>query len=94
MGNPLTEKTKAKKLIQIGSRNAVNRYKKARYKAKKRILGTAIRGICRICLKMFPKEELTVDHIVPVFKGGTNDLVNLQLLCSPCHVEKGYEDWT
>lgn len=32
--------------------------------------------------------DLEVDHIVPVVKGGSDDLDNLQLLCKPCHHEK------
>lgn len=31
-------------------------------------------------------EEL--DHIVPLWKGGSNDPANLQWLCKPCHAEK------
>ena len=29
-----------------------------------------------------------VDHITPLFKGGTNDVENLQALCYPCHKDK------
>lgn len=32
--------------------------------------------------------ELEVDHIVPVARGGTNDLGNLQTLCRPCNQGK------
>jgi 5-methylcytosine-specific restriction protein A len=32
-----------------------------------------------------------VDHIVPVADGGTDDPLNLRLLCIPCHVAVGYE---
>ena len=28
------------------------------------------RGICHYCGKKFPREELTLDHIVPVARGG------------------------
>jgi hypothetical protein len=33
--------------------------------------------------------HLTVDHIVPIAKGGTNDIENLQCLCQTCNMIKG-----
>ncbi|WP_296796289.1 HNH endonuclease [uncultured Methanobrevibacter sp.] len=33
--------------------------------------------------------KLHVDHIMPVSKGGTNDLDNLQTLCAQCNLGKG-----
>lgn len=29
------------------------------------------------------------DHIVPLKAGGTNDILNIQLLCKPCNLSKG-----
>ncbi len=34
-------------------------------------------------------KNLSVDHIVPVAKGGTDDLENLQTLCLACNSKKG-----
>ncbi|QRO33990.1 HNH endonuclease [Chromobacterium violaceum] len=34
-------------------------------------------------------EDLTIDHIKPLSRGGTDDLVNLQFLCRPCNSAKG-----
>ncbi len=42
---------------------------------------------CKICGKS--GVELHVDHIIPVAKGGINDLSNLQTLCVLCNLGKG-----
>ncbi|MBX9348753.1 HNH endonuclease [Chromobacterium vaccinii] len=34
-------------------------------------------------------KDLTVDHIKPLSRGGTDDLANLQFLCRPCNSAKG-----
>jgi 5-methylcytosine-specific restriction endonuclease McrA len=34
---------------------------------------------------------LTIDHIVPIAKGGKNGLYNLQVCCNKCNHEKGCE---
>ena len=48
------------------------------------------------CVACGSKEDLEVDHIIPVAKGGTNDTENLQMLCKPCNMSKGaksMEEW-
>jgi len=34
----------------------------------------------------------TVDHVIPKFKGGTNNDSNLQLLCRDCHRIKTFHE--
>jgi predicted restriction endonuclease len=40
---------------------------------------------CRICGRTAKETKLEVDHIIPVSKGGTDDLDNLQTLCVDCN---------
>lgn len=44
------------------------------------------RGMCATCART--DRPLTIDHINPVSRGGTNALDNLQLLCRPCNTSK------
>ena len=46
-------------------------------------------GICAGCQVMFPFRNMTVDHVVPQSKSGSDHLDNLQLLCGACNSMKG-----
>jgi hypothetical protein len=41
------------------------------------------------CLNCGSGSKLSLDHIVPINKGGLNRLYNLQTLCMPCNSSKG-----
>lgn len=47
---------------------------------------------CLRCGLRFTFQELTVDHVKPLSKGGTNALENLQPLCFDCNTSKGSEE--
>lgn len=47
---------------------------------------------CALCGAKPPKDKLTLDHIVPRSKGGTNDAENLQPACPRCNRRKGNRD--
>lgn len=41
------------------------------------------------CGKLFQFRELSVDHIIPIARGGTHGRQNLQPACLPCNQKKG-----
>ena len=47
-------------------------------------------GICHYCGKKFSREELTLDHIVPVARGGKSTRGNLVVCCRGCNQAKKY----
>ncbi|NMF86436.1 HNH endonuclease signature motif containing protein [Nodosilinea sp. P-1105] len=62
----------------------------------KRTLDLREKGKCANCgVDYFSDISITthIDHIVPLSKGGCNDLVNLQILCETCNTKKGAYLW-
>ncbi|MGK7920714.1 MAG: HNH endonuclease [Trichodesmium sp.] len=43
---------------------------------------------CQSCGKTATETELTIDHIIPLARGGSNDISNLQTLCRNCNQKK------
>jgi len=41
------------------------------------------------CLDCRKKKKLTADHIIPIAKGGTSNIYNIQPLCMKCNAKKG-----
>lgn len=52
-------------------------------------LYSAQKGKCNGCGVKFPARNMTVDHIRPFSKGGSDKPSNLQLLCGSCNSMKG-----
>ena len=43
----------------------------------------------RCCACCGSTEDITIDHIIPLSKGGDDELNNLRLLCRSCNSRKG-----
>ena len=44
---------------------------------------------CQYCFTKFPKSQLTVDHVLPISKGGKTNWENIVAACNPCNSRKG-----
>lgn len=51
------------------------------------------RALCRRydqrCLRCGEQKPLSPDHVVPISRGGSNDIANIQPLCAECNAWKG-----
>lgn len=47
-------------------------------------------GVCHYCQNTFAQEDLTMDHKVPVARGGTSSKGNVVVCCKTCNSEKKY----
>jgi len=46
------------------------------------------KGVCHWCRAQFPPSELSMDHIVPVIRGGSSARGNLVPCCKECNNKK------
>ncbi|MBC7692538.1 MAG: HNH endonuclease [Methylotenera sp.] len=72
------------------------RIKKEREKARKLRksqwwLTQVNRGICHYCEKKFKVSQLTMDHVVPLARGGTSAPGNIVPACKDCNRDKKLE---
>ena len=44
---------------------------------------------CQYCDELFPRAELTFDHVIPVAQGGRKDWENIVTCCVDCNRRKG-----
>lgn len=45
-------------------------------------------GICHYCRCSFPPSQLTMDHVVPLARGGRSSKDNLVPCCKACNTDK------
>ena len=45
--------------------------------------------ICQYCHQKFSEKRLTIDHVVPLSKGGRHEWTNVVTACSACNNKKG-----
>ena len=74
--------------IQDRSELALSQVELRRYKTYKHTLFGIQEGKCNGCEVLFPFRNMTIDHIRPRSRGGSDAPDNLQLLCAACNSTK------
>jgi 5-methylcytosine-specific restriction endonuclease McrA len=78
-------------IIEVSPQEIEREREKARVLRKSRWWSTKIsRGLCHYCGKMFPPAALTMDHLVPIIRGGKSTRGNLVPACKDCNSKKKY----
>lgn len=86
--------------IQIGIKKAERdeKFKKSyeyarkeasRYIANKKVREEVFAKHGKVCKHCSSENDLSIDHIIPVVRGGKNSIDNLQPLCRSCNSKKG-----
>lgn len=81
---------------RLADRNRKERMKKAGTfprSAVNRLLNAATGKPCPVCdeamARWCGRRVPSVDHILAISKGGTNDIFNLRVICNRCNAKKG-----
>jgi len=78
-------------IINVSEQDIKKEKEKARLLRKKRWWKELIaKGECYYCKKKIPPNELTMDHIVPLIRGGKSTKGNIVPCCKECNNKKRY----
>jgi len=94
----IAQKAASAKWGSTGSKNKLNRSQRMSDAKKKgnhsQIEWEEMRDFFKICVKCCGDSGLTEldrDHIIPLYKGGSHGLDNIQPLCAKCNSSKGWD---
>jgi hypothetical protein len=68
-----------------------NNIKRNLNETTKKVVASNQKWTCNMCYKMLDA-SYEIDHTIPLYKGGTNNVENLQALCRNCHGLKTIND--
>lgn len=69
--------------INVGNKKKVKR--KQYSENQRKIIYQRADGRCQLCGRKIEFNDMTVDHIIPISKGGSNDMDNTEATCFPCN---------
>lgn len=64
-----------------------------RHNRRRQLFGGRATVPCCFCRKTLIPATATIEHVRPISRGGSNDLSNLRLSCSPCNYDRGVRDF-
>jgi len=88
------EKDSITKLFYNSPKKSTSNNKALRSKlneTKKKVVASSQQWTCKQCRQLLDA-SYEIDHIIPLYKGGNNDINNLQALCRNCHGQKTIYD--
>ena len=78
-------------MIQVSEEEIKKEREKARVLRQSRWWKQRLaRGICHYCQRRFPPAALSMDHIVPLIRGGRTTRGNVVAVCKECNSKKKY----
>ena len=76
--------------LPLRKQRQVEAWQKLSHAEMRDILYDAQEGVCGGCGRELEKEFMELDHIMPRADGGSNDITNRIMLCSPCNRKKSH----
>lgn len=55
---------------------------------ERKLILKASKGVCAHCGRKLNTKTMTIEHVIPIMRGGTNDIQNLTALCPECNTMK------
>jgi 5-methylcytosine-specific restriction endonuclease McrA len=59
----------------------------------KALIFASIGKNCGYCGTILKRDSISLDHVVPLAKGGKNDMANINPVCRPCNLLKNTQLW-
>lgn len=70
----------------------ISKLSRKEWRAKWNEIRDATRGKCLLCNRIVGIENMSMDHVVPLSKGGAHEISNIIAICKRCNSKKGNRD--